>query len=210
MVDGQIHTAGVVDERLLAAFSTIPRELFVPEKLQSIAYTDEDLDIGQGRYLIEPIVHAKMLQAAAPNADDIVLDIGAGGGYSSAILAPMVTTVISVENNKRQMDKGVRAWKKLDLCNIVQVEADLKEGVQNQAPYSLICINGAVAEVPQAILDQLSVGGRLITVVRHNTQCLGKATLFMKNENGTVSSKPLFDAGTPFLEGFEPQVAFQF
>lgn len=210
MIDGQIHTAGVVDERILASFSSVPRELFVPEKLQDIAYTDENIDLGQKRFLIEPIVHAKMLQAVLPQKDDVVLDVGAGSGYSSAILSNLVTTVISLETNKRQIDKAARLNTKLDYNNIVQIDNPLVEGAPKYMPYSLIVLNGAVAHVPENILDQIDFGGRLVTVIRKPGQLVGQAYLFHKNNDGIVSSRPLFDAGVPYIEGFEPVPVFQF
>ncbi len=210
MVDGQIHTAGVVDPRILQAFETIPRELFVPEKSQSIAYTDEDIEIGQGRFLLEPITHAKMIQAVQPKKSDIVLDIGIGAGYSSAILSPMVTTIIALETNKRQIDKASRLWNKIGACNIALIEGKLENGVPDQAPYSLIVINGAVSEVPETVLNQMETNGRLITIVKKPGQPIGRATLFMKSKSGTISSKPLFDAAVPFLKGFEPKPQFEF
>ena len=210
MIDGQIHPSGVVEPIILETFANVPRELFVPERLQEIAYTDEELDIGQGRYLLEPKSHAKMLQAVLPQKTDIVLDIGVGAGYSSAILSPMVQTVIALENNKRQIDKAEKLWSKLDACNIALIEDDLEKGVPQQAPYSLIIFNGAVHHVPDNILDQLDNGGRLIAVVREDPSSLGRATLFVKTEKGDLSSSPLFDAGTPYLQGFEPKPEFVF
>ncbi|MGN7438565.1 MAG: protein-L-isoaspartate O-methyltransferase family protein [Alcanivorax sp.] len=210
MVDCQIRTAGVIDPWILDAFETIPREQFVPEKLSDVAYTDENIDIGQGRFLLEPIVHSKLLQAAKITDEDIVLDIGVGAGYSSAILSSKVTTIVALENNKRQMDKASRLWDKYDLCNIALIESGLENGEPKHAPYSLIIINGAVAEVPQVILDQLDIGGRLLTITKKPHQNVGSATLFYKSENGTISSTALFDAGVPYLQGFEPKVEFQF
>ncbi|MGH1403103.1 MAG: protein-L-isoaspartate O-methyltransferase family protein [Alphaproteobacteria bacterium] len=210
MVDGQVHTAGVVDPRILDMFSTVPRELFVPEKLQGVSYTDENLDIGQGRCLMEPITHARLLQEARLVESDVVLDIAAGSGYSSAILSPIVSTVIALENNKRQMDKAQRVWDKLDMCNIVLETGKLNEGVTEHAPYSLIVINGSVPEVPDVILKQLAVGGRLVTVIAQKGDTIGQAKLFYKNDNGDVSSKTLFDTGIPFLADFGLEDAFQF
>ncbi len=210
MVDGQIHTAGVVDTGILNAFETTPRESFVPEKLKSIAYTDENIDLGQGRFLLEPIVHSKMLQAVLPTTDDTVLEIGSASGYGSAILSQLVTTVFAVENNKRQMDKAVRVWEAGSYCNIVQIEGELEDGAPEHKPYSLIVINGAVEEIPQNIFDQLATGGRLVTVVTKPSANKGMATLFVKSHDGNVSSKPLFDAGIPVLAEFKKKIEFQF
>ncbi len=208
MVDGQIHTAGVVNPMLLKAFETVPRELFVPEKLKNVAYTDINLDLGQGRYLIAPIAFSRMLEFAAPKADDVVLDIASGGGYSSVILSSIVNTVISLEVNKRQRDKAQRNMQAMDICNVVQVEEDIKKGAPEYAPYSLVVINGAVEEVPANIFDQLAVGGRLVTVVKELERNVGKATLFTKSDNGNISSKILFDAAVPNLDEFQKEDVF--
>lgn len=210
MIDGQVHPAGVVDTSILQSFGIIPREMFVPEKLQHVAYTDECVDIGQKRFLMEPIVHAKLLQAVHPRKEDVVLDIGIGSGYSSAVLSSIVTTIIALEKNKRQMDKATRLWESFDMCNIALIQGKLNEGAPDHAPYSLILINGAVERVPEMLLDQMDIGGRLATVVKEKDNLVGQATLFLKNADSSVSSKPLFDAGVPYLEGFEPQPEFQF
>lgn len=210
MVDGQIHPSGVIDPRILETFEKVPRELFVPERLQGVAYADEDLDIGQGRYLLEPMTHAKMIQAVQPVETDVVLDVGVGAGYSSAILSPMVMTIIALEHNKRQMDKAVKLWDRLDVCNVALIEGKLIDGVADQAPYSLIIINGAVEAVPDALLNQVDVGGRLIAIIRKTGQTVGQVTLFIRSEKGDVSSKVLFDASAPFLKGFEPKTHFKF
>ncbi len=210
MVDCQIRPSGVVNPILLESFENIPRELFVPEKLQHVSYNDENIDIGQGRFLMEPITHAKLLQEAKLKADDIVLDIGVGSGYSSAILSNNVTTVIAIEVNKRQMDKAARLWDKLDLCNIALVESALVDGEEKHAPYSLIIINGAVSEVPQIILDQLDNNGRLLTIIKKTNEIVGEATIFIKDSHGHISSKPLFEAGVPYLKDFEPKTVFKF
>ncbi len=210
MVDCQIHTSGIVNSEVLNSFGTVPRELFVPEKMRDIAYADESLDIGQGRFLLEPAIHAKMIQAANPVQDDVVLDIGSASGYSSAILSPIVTTIIALENNKRQMDKAIKLWNQTGACNIALIEGELAKGVADQAPYSLIIINGAITEVPKKILGQLSVGGRLVTIIKQQNSPVGRATMFLKSDGGSISSKVLFDASAPLIGGFEKETAFNF
>ncbi|MCB9974757.1 MAG: protein-L-isoaspartate O-methyltransferase [Rhodospirillales bacterium] len=210
MVDGQIHTAGVVSEGILQSFSTVPRELFLPEKLRGVAYVDESLPMGKGRHLLEPMVHAKMLQAARLQPNDVVLDIGVGAGYSSAILSPLVTTVVALDDNKRYLDKAARLWDKLGSCNVVAIEREMTRGTPEHAPFSLIFINGAIGHIPRELTDQLGSGGRLLTVLNPDGGSLGQAVLVEKTGDTHASVTRLFDASVPYLPGFEPAGAFSF
>lgn len=210
MVDCQIHTNGVIDKRILNAFETIPREKFVPSRLQNTAFNDEDLRVAEGRYLLEPSVHARLIQALDLKPEGVVLDIGGGTGYSAAILSSIVSTVVVVESEPTFLDRLADTLDQLDIRNVATFSGDLREGNAGHAPYDSIIINGAVASVPQAILDQLAPDGRLVCVVKQAGKPMGEGTVFQKAENGSVSSYPLFDAATPYLEGFEPRATFNF
>lgn len=208
MVDSQLRTNKVTDIPLLAAFESVPRELFVPEARRGVAYVDEDLAIGPERYLMEPMVLARLLQAAEVEAGDIVLDIGCGTGYSSAILARLAATVVAVESEAALAETANRTLGKLEVDNVVVVEGPLGEGYPKQAPYNVILIGGCVAEVPEAVYGQLAEGGRLVTVVRDGPG-MGRASL-MKRTESLVAQRALFDAGTPFLPGFTREAGFVF
>ena len=210
MVDGQIHTASVVNPHILDSFSRIPRELFVPEKQRDISYVDECINIGQGRYLMEAVVLARLLQAAEPKQDNVALVVGSDSGYSCAILSTLVSTVIAVEDRKRHLDRAARAFEKLDICNIATFEKPIVDGDKERAPYDVILINGAVESVPDIILSQLAKGGRLITVLNNVSCSVGQATLFSKNEQGHISSRALFDASVPLIEDFTKETVFTF
>lgn len=210
MVDCQIETAGVVSRTLIEAFDTVPRECFVPEHLQSVAYSDEDLKISDKRYLMEPMVHARLVEALEPSPQDVVLDIGCANGYSSAILSSLVTTVIALENSEEYLDQAAKLWKKQDVCNVVGVQGELPKGNAKNAPYDLIIINGAIESPPQALLEQLAPEGKLGCIVKEKGQALGKAILIQALGDDSYSSFHLFEAGCPYLEGFEPGHAFQF
>ena len=211
MIKGQLLPGGVNDQAVIKSFSSLPREQFVLEKMQEIAYLDESIPLGQERALVAPLAHALLLQKIAPKPDDVVLDIGSASGYSSAVLSPMVTTIIALEHNKRQMDKATRLWGKLELCNIALIEdEDLSNGYAKGAPYSLIMINGSVGEVPKIILNQLAPGGRLGCFVREEDSVMGYAALYYKGQNGSVSSQKLFDAAVPFIGDFSRKTAFDF
>lgn len=208
MVDSQLRTNKVTDPRLLGAFETIPRELFVPEEKRGIAYIDEDIAVADGRFLMEPMVLARLLQAAEPGAADIVLDIGCGTGYSSAILAQLAATVVALESVEALSDAANRTLGDLGIDNAIVIEDPLIGGYAKQAPYDVILIAAAVAEVPPAIYDQLADGGRLVTVIKDRPG-LGQASL-VRRTGGAVSRRYLFDAGTPELADFARKPGFVF
>ncbi len=208
MIDGQVRPNGIIDQRLLDAMADIPREIFLPQNLRSVAYIDEDLDLGQGRYLIEPVVTARMLQALSLKESDVVLEIGAGVGYGTALLARLVNTVVAVESDDALIERSQAALGELGVDNTVTISGELTAGYADQAPFDAIVINGAVSEIPEAITSQLADEGRLVTVVRPS-RSMGAITL-IKRVRGVSSDVTLYDAGTPFLAGFEAKPAFQF
>ncbi len=208
MVDGQLRTNKVTDLRLLEAFEAVPRELFVPQDKRGIAYIDEDIFIGDGRCLMEPMVLARLLQAAEVSATDMVLDIGCGTGYSSAVLARLAATVVALERDEALSDQANRTLSDLGVDNAIVIEDPLTHGYAKQAPYNVILIAAAVAEVPAAIYDQLADGGRLVTVIKDRPG-LGRASL-MQRAGEVVSRRHLFDAGTPELTDFARDPGFVF
>ncbi len=209
MVDCQIHPSGIIMPGILEAFSTVPRELFVPANMAGLAYGDEDLPLGAGRYLLAPAVHAKLLQAAKPKKTDNVLDIGGAGGYGAAILSSMVTHVTALEDRKDFAQKAENAWMELAIPNVTAVTGRMTDGTPGQF-YDLIILNGAVAQIPGTIAAQIAPQGRLLAIVKKQGEMLGKAVLMMRTEQGAFSSLPLFDAAAHYLPGFEPKPAFSF
>jgi protein-L-isoaspartate(D-aspartate) O-methyltransferase len=208
MVESQLRTNKVAETALLAAFESVPRELFVPEVLRGVAYIDEDIDLGGGRYVMEPLVLARLLQAARPQSADVVLDIGSGTGYGTAILARLSATVVALESDDALAERANRTLTELGIDNVVVVEGPLAEGYPKQAPYNVILLDGAVSRVPPAISDQLAEGGRLVTVVRGSAG-VGRATLLQCHDR-RVSGRVIFDAAVPILPGFEGQPGFIF
>ncbi len=208
MVESQLRTNKVTNQALLDAFETVPRETFVPEALRGIAYVDEDIEIAPGRHLMEPMVLARLLQAARPGPADIALDIGCGTGFAAAILARCVATVVALEATRGLVEAANAAISDLRLDNAVVMQGDLAEGHPGQAPYDIILINGAVAKIPDQVCKQLAEGGRLVTVVRGHRD-LGRATL-SEMRGGVLSSRVLFDAAVPLLPEFEAAPRFVF
>lgn len=212
MVDGQIRPNGVINPRILEAFQTIPRERFVPEAVQPIAYFDEDLKIDHaGRFLLEAVTHARILEALSPTTNDLVLDVGGTGGYAAAILSKLAATVIALECDESYLKKAQDTWDELALTNIVGVHGALAQGYQKHAPYDLVIINGSVAFVPETLIGQLKPGGRLACVIRRPGDLNGQVTIFESHDTGQgYSSLVLFEAGCPYVPGFLPTPAFSF
>ncbi len=208
MVESQLRTNKVTDLRVLDAFETVPRERFVPEPLRGIAYIDEDVALGGGRFVMEPRVLARLLQAAQAGPEDMALDLGCGSGYATAILSRLVATVVALEDDAVLAAAANRTLGELEIDNAVVVEGRLAEGYPKQAPYNVILLGGAVAKIPAAISDQLAEGGRLVAVVSAGPG-LGRATL-MRRDAGVVASRVLYDATLPLLPGFEAEPGFVF
>lgn len=206
MVEAQIRTANVTDPRIHAVMSAVAREKFVPRAARALAYADVPVAIAPGRYLLDPRSFAKLLQLAQITADDRVLDVGCGTGYSSAVLARLAASVVALEQDADLL----RAASELLANSVGKVElvqGGLIEGVKAQGPYDVIFINGAVEQAPDTLLAQLAEGGRLVTVMREGGQA--RAWLFVK-ESGQIGRRPDFDADVPLLAGFKKAMGFIF
>lgn len=209
MVESQLRVNKVTDDRVIMAFENLPREEFVNPDLKGLAYIDEDLVLGSGRFMLEPMVLARMLQALNIKHDDTILDIAAGCGYSTAILSLIGQSVVGIEADEDLANSAQENLIKLSIDNSVVLHGQHVKGFPSEAPYDAIVIEGAVAEVPEAILEQLSDNGRLVTIVRANRSAPGKAMLYKRIKSG-FSHQYLFDAQTPILAEFEKANEFQF
>ncbi len=213
MVDRQIRTADVTDRRILTAIGEVPRELFSPPELRPLAYSDADLPLtksgtnGPGRYLVEPTILARLIQLAEIGEDDIVLDIGCGTGYSSAVLSLIANSVVALEENEDLAETATETLLELDIGNVAVLTGPLSEGFASEGPYDVIVMAAAVEEVPPALLDQLKKGGRLVTIIGDGPS--GMATLFYRN-GGEVSRRSAFSAPAPTLPGFAKPKSFEF
>lgn len=213
MVESQIHPMGVVHEGVLKTFEETPREQFVPEGMGSICYCDEDIEVAPGRFLMEPSVLARMVQALLGQecgTDKVALLVGAGSGYNAAIMSPLFTTVVALEEDQTLLKDAQRAWDQLGCNNIAGVEGKLTAGYPGSAPYPFILIGGTVAQIPEEIKGQMAIGGVLVALVRPAGQGLAQAILMNRTDQDTFSQKALFEAGCPYLTGFEPEKQFVF
>lgn len=208
MIDSQLRPNKVMDDRVLGAFARIRRELFVPEHLRQVAYIDDDLPLSAGRYLMEPMVAARLLQAAEVQPTDTALVVGAGTGFEAALIALLARNVVALEEDSDLARRARAALVEHAIALVNVVEAPLREGYRARAPYDVILLGGAVVEVPADITSQLAEGGRLLAVVRP-PNAVGRATLTIRT-GGVFARRVIFDAATPLLPGFAPEPAFTF
>ncbi len=208
MIESQIRTNKVTDPALLDALAALPREQFVPVERRSVAYIDDDIRISGDRYMMEPMVLARLLQAAEPTRTDVALDAGCGTGYATAVLARLTATAIGLESDSGLARAASETLARLSIDNAIVVEGRLGDGYAKHGPYDVILVNGAVSEFPQALLDQLAEGGRLVGVRRPGAGP-GAAMLMLKR-HGAVAGRTLFEAATPYLAGFAPVPRFVF
>lgn len=201
MVDSQLRPQGVNDPAVVAAMAAVPREQFVPEEQRPLAYADRSIPLGEGREMPAPAVTGLLLTALAPLRGETALVVGAGSGYSAAVLAAMGVTVTALESSPALAD--VARAQGLDV-----VEGPLASGYAGAAPYDLVLIDGAVELIPDSIVDQLAEGGRLGAGLAGEG---GIVRLVVgRKAGGGFATHSVADAATPRLPGFERPAAFAF
>ncbi|MBD25540.1 MAG: protein-L-isoaspartate O-methyltransferase [Candidatus Marinimicrobia bacterium] len=205
MVASQIRTSEVTDPLVIDAMGCVPREKFLPIDKQNFAYLDEDLFIGNGRFVMEPLVVARLIQLAELEAADSVLVIGAGTGYLAAVVASMADAVVALESDSDLAGRAVKIYDELGIKNVKVIVGDLKSGFMGA--FDAVIVDGAVEMIPDQFRNQLKEGGRLACVVREGP--VGRATL-VKRAGDSYGSRQEFDAMTPCLPGFEKQRNFVF
>lgn len=210
MVDGQIRTNKVTDERLIEALIDLPRERFARGAQQARAYIDDDLPLGGGRYMMEPMVLSRLIQVLQLQDGDRVLVVGANTGYGAALAARMGGNVTALECDAGLADTARAALASLpDRLPVNFVVGPLAEGHAASGPFKAIVIEGAVGDIPARLIEQLSGDGKLVTVLRQGQSPVGRAVLVTRGA-GAPATRILFDANTPILPGFEEARAFAF
>jgi protein-L-isoaspartate(D-aspartate) O-methyltransferase len=211
MVDGQVRPSDVTDIRILDAMLAVPREAFVPENKRALAYLDLDLDVSEGgaapRFLIKPVVLAKMLQAAEIKAADRVLVVGCATGYAAAVIARFAPQVTATESDSTLAAKAQALLASNGCGNVAVRPAAPADGDPASAPYDVIVLNGATEIVPEQLYAQLRSGGRLVGVFA--TSRPARATI-VTSLHGDFGHRTLFDAAAPVLPGMELVPAFVF
>jgi len=208
MVEQQIRPWQVLDAQVLTVLSNVQRELFVPQAYQALAYTDTDIPLGQGEFMAPPRVAARLMHDLHLTGTEKVLEIGTGSGYMAALLAGRAQRVVSLEINPELASNARNNLQRAGITHVDVRVADGSTGASGDAPFDAIVLGGSVAEVPQALLQQLAIGGRLLAIV--GTDHVMAATLFTRTADATWSSKALWDHTAPRLHGFAEPTRFKF
>ena len=211
MVDCQVRPSDVTDIRIIDAMLALPREAFVPPTQRKLAYLDLDLDVSDGgsarRYLIKPVVTAKMLQAADIGDTDHVLVAGCATGYTAALVAKLAGRVTATETVPALAAKAKDVLAQLGLGNVTVRAADVAAGDPANAPYDVIVLDGATEITPEHLYQQLRDGGRLVGVF---AQTKPPRAMIVTRSHGDFGNRALFDASAPVLLGLERVPAFVF
>ena len=207
MVDRQVRPADVTLYPIIEAMLAVPREVFVPASLQPVAYLGEHIAIAPGRVLLDPRVFAKLLDGLNVGPTDLVLDVGCGTGYSTAVLARMAEAVVALEEDPGLAAEAETLLADLSVDNAVVQTGALAVGDPEHAPFDVIILQGSAETVPDALVAQLKPGGRIAAIVADGAG--GRANLGLRTETGLVWRR-LFDATAPLLPGFERSKAFEF
>ncbi len=218
MVDCQIRTFEVTDQRLINRIMEVPRERFLPDSLRTLAYSDVDLKLPpeapgeEARTLLTPMVLARMIQGGRLRPTDRVLDIACGTGYSTAILAGLAKEVIALEAGAamRRALQGRLATCGLD--HVRTLDGDLSEGAATDGPFDVILVNGAASTKLEGLLGQLADGGRLLVIRRAPDDPTGRAAkaICYEKRGAEVGNRYLFSASASLLPAFTPAPTFKF
>jgi len=215
MILGQLYTNDIQNAQILDAINAVPREDFLPAKLKGAAYTDSDLDVGNGRALLAPLTFATLLDLAEIKPTDRVLVIGALNGYAAAVIAKLAKHIQATEIDSALIDQGKTQLQRLGISNVAfQNVGSLSEGYNASAPYDVIFIAGAIEVIPEAVASQLAQNGRLVAVRNKSKRPdsktgLGKG-LLVRRIDSSLQHREHFDASATLLPGFTQKAGFAF
>lgn len=206
MVDTQVRPSDVTKFPVIDAMLSVPRERFVPDESLGIAYCDGPVSLGEGRAMLEPRTLAKALDALDIQPDELVLDLGCGLGYSSAVIACLAEAVIAVEEDAEMATEAEVRLVEAGVDNVAVFNASLVEGGPRHGPYDAMLLQGGVETLPDAIVNQVKEGGRIAAIFIQGV--LGVCRIGRKN-GGSISWRDAFNAVAPVLPGFGREREFQ-
>ena len=207
MIDGQVKPLSNIDSSILEALYNIDRKDYIPENFKDFSYSEKNIYIGNGRYLLKPAITAKLLSALEVETLETVLIIGSATGYSAAITSQIAETVICIEEDQDLITFSESIAISNSINNIIFINNKLNKGYIDHGPYPSILIEGGIEEVPNTILDQIAEGGQLVTVIMQNDT--GSAIKYLRKNNQLISQF-LFSIEAPLLKSFEKAKKFKF
>ena len=215
MALSQLYVNNVNDEALLQALAGVPRHEFVPPHMQGCAYLDEDIAIGEGRYMLAPVELARLIDTASIKENENVLVIGAGLGYSVAIIAKLAKEVVGIDSSAMFKQHATTKLEELGITNAsAEMVEDITAGLKQKAPYNVIVINGGIPYLPDTLVSQLADGGRLVFVhtsenAQLGTQGMGSLTIATRS-GGRLQAKKINECFVPRLNEFTKPTGFSF
>ncbi len=207
MVDTQVRPADVTKFPVLDAMLSVPREVYAPLSARDLAYMDGPIPLGGGRQMLDPRATAKLLDALAPTRRDLILEVGAGTGYGTALLARLAEAVVAVEEDEALARDALATLSDQGVDNAALIKAPLTEGSAKHGPFDAVVIFGGVQVIPPAIIDQLKDGGHIVAIFMDGP--LGEARMGVKH-GGHVSWRMIFNATATVLPGFARAPSFAF
>ena len=208
MIEQQIRPWDVLDLNVLDLLARVRREDFVPPAYKALAFVDAEVPLGHGQVMLAPKVEARLLQEAQVQRHERVLEIGAGSGFMAALLAHRAQSVIALERIGALAAMATANLRRGGVLNASVREMDGKAGLPGDGPFDVIMLSGSVAEVPQALLDQLKIGGRLLTIV--GQEPVMRAVRITRLSDTALQSQDLFDTVAPRLASFGELTRFHF
>jgi protein-L-isoaspartate(D-aspartate) O-methyltransferase len=208
MIEQQIRPWDVLDADVLQLLSVVKREDFVPLAHKVLAFADLEIPLSHGQTMLPPRVEARMLQDAAIQKTDTVLEIGSGSGYMAALLAHQAHRVISLEIDPELAKIARDNLQKAGVTNVEVRQFDGSKGASANSPFDVIMLSGSVAEVPQALLAQLKVGGRLVAIV--GDEPVMRATVVTRTSEADFKTTQPWDTVVPRLQNFPEPKRFTF
>lgn len=207
MVDGQVRPSDVTLYPIIEAMLQVPREVFVPTEKRAVAYAGEHINLDNGCVVLAPRTLAKMLESLNIGPSDLVLDVGVGMGYSAAVISRLAEAVIAVEGNEGLANEAETILSEQSADNAVVHKGPLADGASEHGPYDVILIEGGVQTIPDSLLAQLKVGGKIAAIFIDGPT--GQCRIGLKTSAG-ISWNAVFDATAPILPGFSLEPAFSF
>jgi protein-L-isoaspartate(D-aspartate) O-methyltransferase len=208
MIEQQIRPWEVLDQGVLTLLAVVKREDFLPPGHRSLAFVDTEVPLPEGQVMLAPKVEARLLQALGVGRHERVLEVGAGSGYMAALLAHKAQQIVSLEIRPALATLAAANLRHAGIANAEVREADGSQGLPSEAPFDVIVLSGSVASVPQPLLDQLKVGGRLVGIV--GQEPVMRATLITRVAATQFRRDELFDTVAPRLQGFAEPPPFRF